>query len=90
MYYDTNPSITDGTKLNTDSTLKMVQDVKVIGCGAYHAMIVVMGDIVYSCGLNNYGQLGLGDTQLRYYYNEVELLSNKHLISLQGNVFIQY
>jgi alpha-tubulin suppressor-like RCC1 family protein len=83
MYYDECPSITDLD--NHDSRLKVVSDVKVIGCGSYHSMVVVMGDLVYSCGLNNYGQLGLGDTNLRYYFNEVELLSSKRIISLQGN-----
>ena len=40
--------------------------VKTIGSGAYHSMIVVnatnnnTGERIYTCGLNNYGQLGLG------------------------------
>ena len=41
--------------------LKAVANVKALGCGAYHSMLVVVGDVVYACGLNNYGQLGLGD-----------------------------
>lgn len=49
--------------------LKRVSNVKALGCGAYHSMVVVVGDIVYACGLNNYGQLGLGDndTEARDY-----------------------
>ncbi|CAM9856435.1 unnamed protein product, partial [Laminaria digitata] len=35
--------------------------VKAIGCGEYHSLIVTRADAdVYACGLNSYGQLGLG------------------------------
>ncbi len=46
-----------------------MSNVKALGCGAYHSMVVVVGDVVYACGLNNYGQLGLGDndTEARDY-----------------------
>jgi alpha-tubulin suppressor-like RCC1 family protein len=87
MYYD-HPSpnfITDST-VNHDKNLKMVQNVKVIGCGAYHSMMVVVGsgDQVFSCGLNNYGQLGLGDLKNRFYFNEIESLTNRRIISMHG------
>lgn len=84
MYFDQSTPI-EAPTLSHNSLLKQVADVKVIGCGSYHAMIVDMGDAVYSCGLNNYGQLGLGDTTIRYFFNEIDFLSNKHIISMQGN-----
>lgn len=37
-----------------------------IGCGEYHSLVVTRADAdVYACGLNSYGQLGLGDTDNR-------------------------
>lgn len=39
---------------------------RTIGCGAYHSMVVLTNasvsrkDEIFACGLNNYGQLGLG------------------------------
>lgn len=85
MYYDQSPSI-ENALIDYDSKLKVVSGVKSIGCGSYHSMIVVVGDLVYSCGLNNYGQLGLGDLKTRLYYNEVTSLSSKRIISLTGGV----
>lgn len=37
-----------------------------IGCGEYHALLVTRSESdVFACGLNSYGQLGLGDTDNR-------------------------
>lgn len=36
-----------------------IENVKTIGCGSYHSLVVTIGAKAYSCGLNNYGQLGL-------------------------------
>ena len=36
---------------------------KAIGCGEYHLLVVTRADAdLYACGLNSYGQLGLGHT----------------------------
>jgi regulator of chromosome condensation len=86
MFYDQTPSI-ENSLIDYNDKLKVVKDVKVIGCSSYHSMIVVLGDLVYSCGLNNYGQLGVGDTKNRYYFNEVEALSNQRIIYMEGKSF---
>lgn len=40
-----------------------LSDVKAMGCGAYHSLFVIGGNgYLYACGLNNYGQLGIGST----------------------------
>ena len=39
-----------------------IYDVKQIACGDYHTFILKNDGSVWSCGLNEYGQLGLGDT----------------------------
>lgn len=44
---------------------QQVRDAKTIGCGSYHSMAVLVGKGLYSCGLNNYGQLGAGDADNR-------------------------
>eukprot|EP01032_Pedospumella_encystans_P008897 gene8897-10515_t len=80
---------TTGVGSNQDAQLlQRVTNVKALGCGAYHSMVVVVGDIVYACGLNNYGQLGLGDndTEARDYLTAVPLLQNKGIVALRGGM----
>lgn len=36
-----------------------IDQVKSIGCGSYHTFVITVGGKIYSCGLNNYSQLGL-------------------------------
>lgn len=52
-----------------------VEGVSVIGCGSYHSMLVVAGENngLFTCGLNNYGQLGLGDKESRALLAKVSL-----------------
>ena len=39
-----------------------VMGVRAIGCGGHHTLVVkALNSEVYSCGLNNYGQLGNGE-----------------------------
>lgn len=56
--------------------------IQAIGCGEYHSLIVLRQDAdVYSCGLNSYGQLGLGDTKGRNRLNLVpELVVSKDTV----------
>jgi hypothetical protein len=82
---------TRGSRGNRDATtpaLVAIKDVKSFGCGSYHSMAVVVGDIVYVCGLNNYGQLGLGDedTAARDYLTEVPQLRGRGVVALKGGV----
>lgn len=74
---------------NTDRSRRAVDEVKSIGCGAYHSMVVLTGGAVYACGLNNYGQLGLGDsndTEPRYYLVPVPLLDGKGITAMCGGM----
>lgn len=75
-------------KSNNDSQLVPARDVKAFGCGAYHSMVAVVGDVVYACGLNNYGQLGLGgdDTSAQDYLVPVPALRNMGIIALRGGM----
>jgi alpha-tubulin suppressor-like RCC1 family protein len=74
--------------VNKDSMLVAIKDVKTFGCGAYHSMVVVVGDLAYACGLNNYGQLGLGgsDTTAQDYLVPVPALHGKGIISMKGGM----
>ena len=58
---------------------------KSVGCGAYHALLV-MGSSVYACGLNNYGQLGTGDTESRNYLVHVTALDGRNVVSVKGGM----
>jgi len=64
-----------------------VRDAKAIGCGSYHSMVVVTGGELLSCGLNNYGQLGLGDTTDRPILHSVDALKDEHnIVAVKGGV----
>lgn len=91
MYLSSPSTRSGGTSAdgqNQDSKLVAVRDVKSFGCGAYHSMVVVVGDLVYACGLNNYGQLGLGgqDTTAQDYLTPVTALHHKGIISMKGGM----
>ena len=53
------------TKVTTN-----VSDVKQIACGDYHSFILKNDGSVWSCGLNTYGQLGLGNTSERLIFEK--------------------
>lgn len=63
--------------------------VKSIGCGAYHSFVSTVGDEVYSCGLNNYGQLGhpiASDKTAFWNLEEVKSLSGRGIIQMRGGM----
>ncbi|KAK1935731.1 hypothetical protein P3T76_010426 [Phytophthora citrophthora] len=52
---------------------------KSIGCGSFHSLFALSANgYLYTCGLNNYGQLGIGNTE-----NCTELLLVEDLSELQ-------
>ena len=72
-----------------------VTNAKAIGCGAYHSLVVCVGDLgggggtVLSAGLNNYAQLGLGkgsDTESRSYLTRIKSLEGRGVTSVKGGV----
>jgi len=65
-----------------------VSGAKAIGCGSYHAMVVIVGDgnIVLSCGLNNYSQLGHSDKTDCSRLHEITSLRGKGVISVKGGM----
>lgn len=77
--------------VNLDRQLTAVENVKSIGCGAYHALLVVTGrgeSALFACGLNNYGQLGLGeeDTVERAYCTAVSALDGEGVVAVRGGM----
>jgi regulator of chromosome condensation len=72
-----------------DAKGAVVRNAKAIGCGAYHSLVVVIDEAVggsklLTCGLNNYGQLGHGDTKNLPRLEEVTALSGKGIVSVKG------
>ncbi|GMF36445.1 unnamed protein product [Phytophthora fragariaefolia] len=54
--------------------------VKSIGCGSYHSLFALSANgYLYTCGLNNYGQLGIGSTENCSELQLVEDLSSKNI-----------
>lgn len=74
MFKELGPNGTTGERMD---------GVKVIGCGEYHSLVVARGE-VYACGLNSYGQLGLGDTENRLRLKLIEDLSGLNTMSARG------
>ena len=54
--------LNDTTNKNifTQVTTNINNDVKLVDCGAYHTFILKNDGSLWSCGLNDYGQLGIG------------------------------
>jgi regulator of chromosome condensation len=91
MYIAGTPLKSGGTAAggaNRDHELVALKDVKTFGCGAYHSMVVVVGDLAYACGLNNYGQLGLGgqETTSKDYMTPVPALHHQGIVSMKGGM----
>ena len=51
-------------------------DIKEIYCGAYHVFILENDGTLWSCGRNDYGQLGLGDSNNRTTFTQVTINAN--------------
>ena len=59
--------------------------IKAIGCGGYHSFaIATIGSRVYSSGVNQYGQLGLGDRELRNRLVPVRWLDGWDIVEVTG------
>ncbi|KAL4161415.1 hypothetical protein PRNP1_001969 [Phytophthora ramorum] len=59
--------------------------VKAIGCGSFHSLFATSSNgYLYSCGLNNYGQLGIGSTENCTELQLVEDLSSKNVAYVDG------
>ena len=55
----------------TQVTINVNNDVKQIACGQYYSFIIKNDGSVWSCGTNDDGQLGLGDTTSRSAFTKV-------------------
>ena len=51
-------------------------DIKSVYCGFNHTLILKNDGTLWGCGLNNYGQLGLGDTTNRNTFTEITTNAN--------------
>jgi alpha-tubulin suppressor-like RCC1 family protein len=84
----------DRMKDSDGEDLVPVDNVQAVGCGVYH-MFVVVGptskSTVYACGLNNYGQLGLGELKdedrMVSTLKHVQTFDSKQIVKLDGYYF---
>ncbi|CAH0480422.1 unnamed protein product [Peronospora belbahrii] len=59
--------------------------VKSIGCGSYHSLFALSSNgYLYTCGLNNYGQLGIGSTENCSELQLVENLCSENVAFVDG------
>lgn len=70
-------SVTTTSMAPNVSTSTPLRFAKSISCGSFHSLVVLVDGTLLSCGLNNYGQLGLGsqDTTPRTSFMEVTYFS---------------
>ena len=66
-------------------SVREVRHIKAFGGGSFHTLLV-MGRRTYASGLNNYGQLGLGDTNNRTFLTEITALRDTGVMSVKGGV----
>ncbi|MBQ2938059.1 MAG: cadherin-like beta sandwich domain-containing protein [Clostridia bacterium] len=69
--HNQNGSIGNGTTAGISMQNFLGNDIVQIKFDGYSGYILKENRTVWSCGLNNYGQLGLGDTTTRLTYNQV-------------------
>ncbi|XP_043927776.1 X-linked retinitis pigmentosa GTPase regulator-like, partial [Protopterus annectens] len=73
-----------GTKntVNKPTCVKALRSekVKYVACGRNHTLVYTEKGNVYAAGGNNEGQLGVGDTEDRTTFQQVEFFTNKHKI----------
>ena len=75
----------------TKVTTNINNDVKQIACGIGHTFILKNDGSVWSCGYNEYGQLGLGDTTTYKTFTQVTTNINsdvKHIVCGSNYTFI--
>ena len=64
---------------------KPLPEAKSIGCGAYHSLVSLTSlGTLYTCGLNNYGQLGVGHEENCESLTLVTGLSNENIVQTDG------
>jgi alpha-tubulin suppressor-like RCC1 family protein len=79
-----------------------IRNAKAIGCGAYHSLLVLVNSpqtsmmmndddedsscCLFTTGLNNYGQLGVGDMNNRAFLTAVHLSENVQIMQVKGGV----
>jgi len=65
-----------------------------VSCGEFHLLVVSREGnnqlSVYSSGLNQYGQLGLGDTENRHQLTKVEFFEGKGIEKVEGANYASY
>ncbi|TGA09086.1 hypothetical protein E5F44_06660, partial [Clostridioides difficile] len=65
-----------------------IDNVKEIICGMYHTFIIKNDNTVWACGLNNYGQLGLGDNFDKLIFTKINIENIKNGISSGDSTFL--
>ena len=80
--------ITTEKHVFTQVTTNINNDVKQIACGRYYTYILKNDGSVWSCGDNNNGQLGLGDTTTRKTFTQVNIDNVKQIICDCDHTFI--
>ncbi|HLX54359.1 MAG TPA: hypothetical protein VKR58_10480, partial [Aquella sp.] len=60
-----------------------MEGVKSVSCGGYHTIILTKNEC-FGCGANSCGQLGLGDTLIRYAFHKIHL---PNIISVVSGIY---
>uniref|UniRef100_A0A453RTD8 RCC1-like domain-containing protein n=2 Tax=Aegilops tauschii subsp. strangulata TaxID=200361 RepID=A0A453RTD8_AEGTS len=72
----------DIKKISTPVRVQGLEQVSMIAVGAFHNLALSVDGILWAWGNNEYGQLGIGDTQPRSQPIRVEGLSNLSLVDI--------
>ena len=91
--YNTSGQLGLGDKTNRTTFTKIttnVNNIKQVYCGEYQTFILKNDDTLWGCGLNNFGQLGLGDTNNRTTFTKITTNANdiKEIYCGEAHTFI--
>ena len=78
---------TKNRKIFTQVTTNINNDVKQIACGYEHSFIIKNDGSLWSCGYNNKGQLGLGDTTNKNTFTQVTININNDVKQIVGYTY---
>jgi alpha-tubulin suppressor-like RCC1 family protein len=78
----------DNTHRNTFNGVTSISGItSIFAAGGSHSLALSSDGKVYAAGVNNHGQLGLGDTANRNTFTKVSLLNDKNITALSAGQF---
>jgi alpha-tubulin suppressor-like RCC1 family protein len=73
----------------TELVLTDIKDIKEISCGKDHSVLINENGELFTCGLNEDGQLGLHDSENRNTFTKTDMNNVKHIKAIKGMTVVE-